>query len=165
MGGFAGHAPLTYLTTQSWCPQSDSNRHWTDFKSAASANWAMGAPAANLSCELLIRAIASQEKAPNSRHAPHTGLAYDPRAARLFQGERGRRDDAAMSTDSSLLKLAAPALRSRKRLSPWPFRSGTWSRGSLALRQRTGAVTRIHSVDPPHGARHFPNTRSNRCQV
>jgi hypothetical protein len=26
-----------------WCPQSDSNRHWTDFKSAASANWAMGA--------------------------------------------------------------------------------------------------------------------------
>jgi len=25
------------------CPQSDSNRHWTDFKSAASANWAMGA--------------------------------------------------------------------------------------------------------------------------
>jgi hypothetical protein len=27
------------------CPQSDSNRHWTDFKSAASANWAMGASA------------------------------------------------------------------------------------------------------------------------
>lgn len=27
------------------CPQSDSNRHWADFKSAASANWAMGAPA------------------------------------------------------------------------------------------------------------------------
>jgi hypothetical protein len=25
------------------CPQSDSNRHLTDFKSAASANWAMGA--------------------------------------------------------------------------------------------------------------------------
>ena len=25
------------------CPQSDSNRHWADFKSAASANWAMGA--------------------------------------------------------------------------------------------------------------------------
>ncbi len=26
-----------------WCPQSDSNRHLADFKSAASANWAMGA--------------------------------------------------------------------------------------------------------------------------
>lgn len=25
------------------CPQSDSNRHLADFKSAASANWAMGA--------------------------------------------------------------------------------------------------------------------------
>ena len=25
------------------CPQSDSNRHWADFKSAASANWAIGA--------------------------------------------------------------------------------------------------------------------------
>src|SRR5699024_10809459 len=25
-----------------WSPQSGSNRHWTDFKSAASANWAMG---------------------------------------------------------------------------------------------------------------------------
>ena len=25
------------------CPQSDSNRHCADFKSAASANWAMGA--------------------------------------------------------------------------------------------------------------------------
>jgi hypothetical protein len=25
------------------CPQSDSNRHWADFKSAASADWAMGA--------------------------------------------------------------------------------------------------------------------------
>ena len=25
------------------CPQADSNRHCADFKSAASANWAMGA--------------------------------------------------------------------------------------------------------------------------
>lgn len=29
------------------CPQSDSNRHLADFKSAASANWAMGASQVN----------------------------------------------------------------------------------------------------------------------
>ena len=33
----------THLPGLIRCPQSDSNRHWTDFKSAASANWAMGA--------------------------------------------------------------------------------------------------------------------------
>lgn len=40
-------APKQPLTASSrlirWCPQSDSNRHCADFKSAASANWAMGA--------------------------------------------------------------------------------------------------------------------------
>ena len=33
----------TSLPSCSLCPQSDSNRHCADFKSAASANWAMGA--------------------------------------------------------------------------------------------------------------------------
>ena len=39
-------APGTSLvrTTTLWYPQWDSNPHWTDFKSAASADWAMGAP-------------------------------------------------------------------------------------------------------------------------
>ena len=36
-------ARLRQLTAVQWCPQSDSNRHWADFKSAASANWAIGA--------------------------------------------------------------------------------------------------------------------------
>ena len=36
-------APITHLPGAFPCPQSDSNRHWADFKSAASANWAMGA--------------------------------------------------------------------------------------------------------------------------
>ncbi len=31
------------LAALSLCPQWDSNPHWADFKSAASANWAMGA--------------------------------------------------------------------------------------------------------------------------
>ena len=26
-----------------WCPRCDSNAHWTDFESAASADWATGA--------------------------------------------------------------------------------------------------------------------------
>ena len=29
---------------QTLCPRCDSNAHWTDFESAASADWATGAP-------------------------------------------------------------------------------------------------------------------------
>lgn len=45
-GAMAGISPTIApdeLPADVPCPQSDSNRHWTDFKSAASANWAMGA--------------------------------------------------------------------------------------------------------------------------
>jgi hypothetical protein len=49
--------------------------------------------------------------------------------------------DTGMSLDRSLLKLLTPALRSRKRLSPEPFRSRLWTAGSLALRQYTAART------------------------
>jgi hypothetical protein len=35
--------PLASSARPFQCPQSDSNRHCADFKSAASANWAMGA--------------------------------------------------------------------------------------------------------------------------
>ena len=40
-GAFGQSPNDPYCLSQ--CPQSGSNRHWTDFKSAASANWAMGA--------------------------------------------------------------------------------------------------------------------------
>jgi len=47
--------------------------------------------------------------------------------------------------------MLAPALRSRKRLSPQPFRPRLWSRGSLTLRQHTAAITPTHRVDPAWG--------------
>lgn len=48
---YARLAPWPSPSSRGWlpageisCPQSDSNRHFADFKSAASANWAIGAP-------------------------------------------------------------------------------------------------------------------------
>ncbi len=41
--GLQRPAPRMCGDRASQCPQSDSNRHLADFKSAASANWAMGA--------------------------------------------------------------------------------------------------------------------------
>ncbi len=42
---YRDHSPMrpAHLAAPTECPQSDSNRHLADFKSAASANWAMGA--------------------------------------------------------------------------------------------------------------------------
>src|SRR6201998_2564835 len=53
--------------------------------------------------------------------------------------------DTGMSLGGSLLKLLTSALRSRKRLSPAPFRSRLWTTGSLASCQYTVARTPTHS--------------------
>ena|GEM_PF-3536040 len=42
------HPSYAELSVLDLCPQSDSNRHLADFKSAASANWAIGAPQASV---------------------------------------------------------------------------------------------------------------------
>ena len=48
-------APETKPTASDLCPQSDSNRHCADFKSAASANWAIGATGRRGCCSVTVR--------------------------------------------------------------------------------------------------------------
>jgi hypothetical protein len=85
---------------------------------------------------------------PNVRPVQASSSGRAPRApsslCRLSPGDTG------MSLDRSLLKLLTPALRSRKRLSPEPFRSRLWTAGSLALRQYTAALTPNPSPCPAY---------------